>query len=81
MSTKFKRTLTGEVVSDKTTKTIVVKVERKTMHPKYNKFVTTSKKYHAHDEKEQASVGQTVTIIESKPYSKLKRWELVSVQK
>jgi small subunit ribosomal protein S17 len=81
MSTKFKRTLTGEVVSDKTAKTIVVKVERKTMHPKYNKFVTKSKKYHVHDEKEQASVGQTVTIIESKPYSKLKRWELVSIQK
>ncbi len=81
MSTKFKRTLTGEVVSDKTAKTIVVKVERKTMHPKYNKFVTTSKKYHAHDEKEQASVGQLVTIIESKPYSKMKRWELVSIQK
>jgi small subunit ribosomal protein S17 len=51
------------------------------MHPKYNKFVTTSKKYHVHDEKEQASVGQTVTIIESKPYSALKRWELVSIQK
>ncbi len=81
MSTTFKRTLTGEVVSDKTSKTIVVKVERKTMHPKYNKFVTTSKKYHVHDEKEQASVGETVTIIESKPYSKLKRWELVSIQK
>lgn len=81
MSTTFKRTLIGEVVSDKTTKTIVVKVERKTMHPKYNKFVTTSKKYHAHDEKELASVGQTVTIIESKPYSKLKRWELVSITK
>ncbi|WP_408098198.1 30S ribosomal protein S17 [Peredibacter sp. HCB2-198] len=81
MSTTFKRTLTGEVVSDKTSKTIVVRVERKTMHPKYNKFVTKSKKYHVHDEKEQASVGQTVTIIESKPYSKLKRWELVSITK
>ena len=81
MSTTFKRTLTGEVVSDKTTKTIVVKVERKTMHPKYNKFVTTSKKYHVHDEKELASTGNLVTIIESKPYSKLKRWELVSIQK
>jgi small subunit ribosomal protein S17 len=81
MSTSFKRTLTGEVVSDKTTKTIVVKVERKTMHPKYNKFVTTSKKYHVHDEKELASTGNLVTIIESKPYSKLKRWELVSIQK
>ena len=81
MSTTFKRTLTGDVVSDKTSKTIVVKVERKTMHPKYNKFVTTSKKYHVHDEKEQASVGDVVTIIESKPHSKLKRWELVSIQK
>ena len=81
MSTTFKRTLTGEVVSDKTSKAIVVRVERKTMHPKYNKFVTKSKKYHAHDETEQASVGQTVTIIESKPYSKMKRWELVSIQK
>ncbi len=81
MSTTFKRTLTGEVVSDKTTKTIVVKVERKTMHPKYNKFVTTSKKFHVHDEKEQASTGDTVTIIESKPYSKLKRWALVSIVK
>jgi small subunit ribosomal protein S17 len=81
MSTTFKRTLTGEVVSDKTSKTIVVKVERKTMHPKYNKFVTKSKKFHAHDDKEQASVGNIVTIIESKPYSKLKRWELVSIQK
>lgn len=81
MSTTFKRTLTGEVVSDKTSKTLVVKVERKTMHPKYNKFVTKTKKYHVHDEKEQASLGQTVTIIESKPYSKLKRWELVSIQK
>jgi small subunit ribosomal protein S17 len=78
---KTKRTLVGEVVSDKTSKTIVVRVERRTMHPKYNKFVTTSKKYHAHDEKEQASVGQTVTIIESKPHSKLKRWELASISK
>lgn len=81
MSTTFKRTLTGEVVSDKTAKTIVVKVERKTMHPKYNKFVTTSKKYHVHDEKEQASLGDVVTIIESKPFSKLKKWQLVSIQK
>jgi small subunit ribosomal protein S17 len=81
MSTTFKRTLTGEVVSDKTSKTIVVKVDRKTMHAKYNKFVTVSKKYHVHDEKEQASMGNTVTIIESRPYSKLKRWELVSIVK
>lgn len=81
MSTVSKRTLFGEVVSDKTAKTIVVRVERKTMHPKYSKFVTTSKKYHVHDEKEEASLGNLVTIIESKPHSKLKRWELVSIQK
>jgi small subunit ribosomal protein S17 len=78
---KTKRTLTGEVVSDKASKTIVVKVNRKTMHPKYNKFVTTSKKYHAHDENEQATIGNVVTIIESKPHSRLKRWELVSIVK
>ncbi len=81
MSTNFKRTLSGVVVSDKTNKTIVVRVERKMMHPKYNKFVTKSKKYHAHDENEQASEGDVVTIIESRPHSALKRWELVSIQK
>lgn len=80
-STSVKRTLTGEVVSDKTAKTIVVKVERKTRHPKYNKYVTKSKKYHVHDEQEQGSIGNIVTIIESKPHSKLKRWELVSILK
>lgn len=78
---KTKRTLQGEVVSDKASKTLVVRVERRTMHPKYNKFVTTSKKYHVHDEKEQGKVGQVVTIIESRPHSKLKRWELVSIVK
>lgn len=81
IANKTKRQLTGEVLSDKASKTIVVRVERRTMHPKYNKFVTTSKKYHAHDEQEQASVGQTVTIVESRPHSKLKRWELVSITK
>jgi small subunit ribosomal protein S17 len=78
---KTKRTLSGEVVSDKTAKTIVVRVNRKTMHPKYSKFVTKSKKYHAHDEGGKAKLGDFVTIIESKPHSRLKRWELVSVDK
>ncbi len=78
---KFKRKLTGVVVSDKSTKTIVVKVDRKTMHPKYHKFVTRSKKFHAHDESEKAEVGNTVTIIESRPRSALKRWELLTVVK
>jgi small subunit ribosomal protein S17 len=81
VANKTKRELTGVVVSDKATKTLVVKVERRTMHPKYSKFVTTSKKYHAHDEQEQASEGQVVTIVESRPYSRLKRWELVSIVK
>lgn len=77
----FKRKLTGVVVSDKSTKTIVVKVDRKTMHPKYHKFVTQSKKFHAHDEKEQAKIGDAVTIIESRPRSALKRWELLTINK
>lgn len=77
----FKRKLTGVVVSDKATKTIVVKVDRKTMHPKYHKFVTRSKKFHAHDEAETAQTGDMVTIIESRPRSALKRWELVGVVK
>lgn len=81
VANKTKRQLTGVVVSDKSSKTIVVKVESRKMHEKYHKFVTTSKKFHAHDEKEQASVGQTVTIVESKPRSALKRWELVSIVK
>lgn len=75
--TKFKRKLKGVVVSDKASKTVVVKVERRYKHPIYSKFVTGSKKYHAHDEKETAKVGDVVTIIESRPYSKLKKWELV----
>ncbi len=81
VANKTKRTLTGEVVSNKSAKTIVVKVERKMMHTKYHKFVTQSKKYHVHDEKELGQIGNTVTIVESRPHSALKRWELVSVQK
>lgn len=76
--TKFKRKLQGVVVSDKTDKTIVVKVARRFKHPKYSKFVTSSKKYHAHDANNTAKEGDVVTIIESRPYSKLKKWELLS---
>lgn len=76
-----KRKLTGVVVSDKSTQTIVVKVVRKAMHSKYHKFVTTSKKFHAHDEAEKAKIGDTVTIVESRPRSALKRWELLTVVK
>ncbi len=76
---KFKKTLDGVVVSDKNTKTIVVKVTRKFKDRVYSKFVNSSKKFHAHDEKEAAKEGDLVTIIESRPYSKLKKWELLKV--
>jgi small subunit ribosomal protein S17 len=76
MTVKFKRKLQGTVVSDKQDKTIVVTVERRIKHPKYSKYVTESKKYHAHDNSNSAKIGDVVTIIESRPYSKLKKWEL-----
>ncbi len=76
---KFKKTLDGIVVSDKNDKTIVVKVTRRFKDDVYSKFVSTSKKYHAHDEAGKAKVGDVVTIIESRPYSKLKKWELFKI--
>lgn len=78
-ASRFKRKLNGTVVSTPGTKSIVVKVDRRYKHPKYEKFVTKSKKYHAHDEVGKAAVGNAVTIIESRPHSKLKRWELFQV--
>ena len=76
---KFKKTLEGIVVSDKNKKTIVVKVSRKFKDAVYSKFVNSSKKYHAHDEACAAKVGDLVTIIESRPHSKLKKWELLKI--
>ena len=69
----------GEVVSNKMTKTIVVRVERRFPHPKFKKIITSYKKFYAHDEKAEAKVGDTVRIEESRPLSKLKRWRLVEV--
>ena len=69
----------GEVVSDKMAKTIVVRVERRFPHPQYKKIVTSYKKFYAHDEESSAKVGDTVRIEESRPLSKLKRWNLVEV--
>lgn len=77
---KLKKKLQGVVVSDSTSKTIVVKVVRRFKHAKYSKFIHSTKKYHAHDEAEKAQKGDTVTIIESRPHSRLKRWELLSVR-
>jgi small subunit ribosomal protein S17 len=69
----------GEVVSNRMTKTIVVRVERRFPHPQFKKIVTTYKKFYAHDENAEAKVGDTVRIEESRPLSKLKRWRLVEV--
>lgn len=75
----YRKKIIGVVVSDKADKTVVVKVARRFMHSRYNKFISTSKKYHAHDENEVAKIGDKVLIIESKPISKLKKWSLVKV--
>jgi small subunit ribosomal protein S17 len=72
-----KRTLTGTIVSDKTDKTVVVKVERRVKHPLYGKIIKRSKKYHAHDEGNEFREGETVRIEESRPISKLKTWKVV----
>lgn len=69
----------GEVVSNKMTKTIVVRVERRFPHPQFKKIVTAYKKFYAHDEKSEAKLGDTVRIEETRPLSKLKRWRLVEV--
>ncbi|MBT3359653.1 MAG: 30S ribosomal protein S17 [Rhodospirillales bacterium] len=72
-----RRVLQGVVVSDKMDKTIVVKVERRLMHPLYKKFIRRSKKYAAHDEGNISKVGDVVEIRECRPLSKRKRWEVV----
>lgn len=74
-----KQELIGKVVSDKNNKTITVLVETHKKHPLYGKRVKYSKKYTAHDEKNEAKVGDTVKIVMTKPISKTKRYELVSV--
>ena len=66
----------GEVVSNKMAKTIVVEVTRRVQHPLYKRIVQKRKKFYAHDDKQEANVGDVVRIIECRPLSKLKRWEL-----
>jgi small subunit ribosomal protein S17 len=72
-----KRVLTGNVVSDKGDKTVVVLVERKVKHPLYGKIIRRSKKYHAHDEGNEYKAGETVRIEEIAPISKLKTWKVI----
>jgi small subunit ribosomal protein S17 len=69
----------GEVISNKMTKTIVVRVERRYPHPRFKKVVTGYSKFYAHDEKGEAKVGDKVLIVETRPLSKLKNWRLVEV--
>ena len=70
------QTFVGRVVSDKMNKTITVLVERRVKHPLYGKIVTRSKKYHAHDEKNECHEGDLVTIEECRPISKTKSWRV-----
>jgi small subunit ribosomal protein S17 len=72
-----KRILQGVVVSDKQEKTVVVKVERRFTHPLLKKTVRRTKNYHAHDERKKYKVGDQVSIEETRPISKLKRWIVV----
>jgi small subunit ribosomal protein S17 len=76
-----KRTLQGVVVSDKQDKTVIVRVERRFTHPVMKKTVRRSNKFHAHDEKNEFSVGDIVWIEEHKPISKLKRWVVTQGEK
>ena len=76
-----KKVLTGIVVSDKPNKTITVMVERKYSHPLLKKVVKVRKKYNAHDEKNQYKTGDKVSIIESKPFSKNKKFQVIESAK
>ena len=73
-----KKILKGKVIRDKNNKTIVVLVKRRYMHPFFQKVITSSKKYHAHDESNKFKIGDQVKIIESKPFSKNKKWEVMT---
>ena len=74
-----RKVVTGTVVSISGDKSITVKIDYRKRHPKYGKMMTISKKLHAHDEKNEAGVGDTVTVMETRPLSKTKRWRLVEI--
>ena len=73
----LRKTRQGVVISTKMDKTIIVACKFKDMHPIYGKFVSKTKKYHAHDEKNECNVGDTVLLMETRPVSKTKRWRVV----
>jgi small subunit ribosomal protein S17 len=76
---KVERSVTGEVVSNKMDKSIVVMGERKVRHPLYGKYIRRSTKYHAHDENNECNIGDVVMIKECRPLSKTKSWTLIKV--
>lgn len=76
---KYRKIRQGVVYSDKMDKTIVIASKFKEMHPIYGKFVQKTKKYHVHDENNEAHLGDTVLIMETRPLSKTKRWRLVKI--
>ena len=75
----LRKTRIGTVSSNKMEKTITVAVERKVKHPIYGKFLNKTTKFHAHDEKNECTIGDVVRIMETRPLSKTKRWRLVEV--
>jgi small subunit ribosomal protein S17 len=75
----LRKTKIGVVTSNKMVKTITVSVERRVKHPIYGKFVKKTTKFHAHDDKNECSIGDIVRIMETRPLSKTKRWRLVEV--
>ncbi len=79
MERNLRKTRTGKVVSDKMDKTIVVAIENHVKHPLYGKIVKKTYKLKAHDEKNECGIGDTVTVMETRPLSKDKRWRLVEI--
>lgn len=79
MERKLRKERVGVVSSNKMDKTITVAVKWKEKHPIYGKFVNKTKKYHAHDEKNECNIGDTVRIMETRPLSRTKRWRLVTI--
>ena len=75
----MRKTREGVVVSDKMAKTVVVEQRRRVPHPIYKRYITLTKKYHAHDEKNECQIGDIVRIMETRPLSKQKRWRVVEV--
>ncbi len=76
---KLRKERTGVVYSNKMDKSITVAVKWKEKHPIYGKFVNKTKKFHAHDEKNECNIGDTVKIMETRPLSKTKRWRLIQI--